>query len=159
MQYVLSQRKESRGLQRGGLDVLKEETKLEAFIKPLNDAGCRISLFISTVPAQVEAVQRVGAAVVELHTGAYCDYYYESKHSDREAEFKNLKKMCGYAHSMGFEVHAGYGLTYETVSLIAASPELKGLNIGHFLISNAVFNSLGTSIKKMKKLIEEARIT
>ena len=138
---------------------MKEETKLEAFIKPLNDAGCRISLFIAAVPTQVEAVKKVVAAVVELHMGAYCDYYYESKHSDREAEFKNLKKMCGCAHFMGLEVHAGYGLTYETVSLTAAFPELKDLNIGHFLISNAVFNGLGTSIKKMKKLIEEARIT
>jgi pyridoxine 5-phosphate synthase len=114
-------------------------------------------LFIAAVPAQVEAAKRVGAAVVELHTGAYCDYYYEAKHSKCEAEFENLKKMCGYAHSLGLEVHAGHGLTFETVGPIAAFPELKELNIGHFLISDAVFNGLGTSIKKMKKLIEEAR--
>ena len=141
----------------GGLDVVKEESKLEAFIKPLNDAGCRVSLFIAAVPAQVDAAKRIGAAVVELHTGAYCDYYYESKHSNSEAEVANLKNMCNYAHSIGLEVHAGHGLTYETVGPVAAFPELRELNIGHFLISDAVFNGLGASIKKMKKLIEEAR--
>lgn len=141
----------------GGLDVLKEENKLREFIKPLSDSGCRVSLFIAAVPAQVEAAERVGAAVVELHTGAYCDYYYEQNQSKYETEFKNLKNMCEYASSIGLEVHAGHGLTYETVSQIAAFPELKELNIGHFLISDAVFNGLGNSIKKMKKLIGEAR--
>ncbi len=143
----------------GGLDVVKEESKLEAFIKPLNDAGCRVSLFIAAVPAQVDAAKRIGAAVVELHTGAYCDYYYESNHSNSEAEVANLKNMCSYAHSIRLEVHAGHGLTYETVGPVAAFPELRELNIGHFLISDAVFNGLGASIKKMKKLIEEARTT
>ena len=141
----------------GGLDVLKEENKLREFIKPLSDSGCRVSLFIAAVPAQVEAAERVGAAVVELHTGAYCDYYYEKNQSKYETEFENLKNMCEYASSIGLEVHAGHGLTYETVSPIAAFPELKELNIGHFLISDAVFNGLGNSIKKMKKLIGEAR--
>ena len=141
----------------GGLDILKEENKLREFIKPLSDSGCRVSLFIAAVPAQVEAAKRVGAAVVELHTGAYCDYYYEQKQSKYETQFENLKNMCGYANSIGLEVHAGHGLTYETVSPIAAFPELKELNIGHFLISDAVFNGLGNSIKKMKKLIGEAR--
>ncbi len=141
----------------GGLDVLKEENKLREFIKPLSDSGCRVSLFIAAVPAQVEAAERVGAAVVELHTGAYCDYYYEQNHSKYETEFENLKNMCAHASSIGLEVHAGHGLTYETVSQIAAFPELKELNIGHFLISDAVFNGLGNSIKKMKELIGEAR--
>ena len=141
----------------GGLDVLKEENKLREFIKPLSDSGCRVSLFIAAVPAQVEAAKRVGAAVVELHTGAYCDYYYEQNQLKYETEFENLKNMCEYASSIGLEVHAGHGLTYETVSQIAAFPELKELNIGHFLISDAVFNGLGNSIKKMKELIGEAR--
>ncbi len=141
----------------GGLDVLKEENKLREFIEPLTDSGCRVSLFIAAVPAQVEAAKRVGAAVVELHTGAYCDYYYEQNQPKCETEFENLKNMCGYANSIGLEVHAGHGLTYETVSPVAAFPELKELNIGHFLISDAVFNGLGNSIKKMKKLIGEAR--
>ena len=141
----------------GGLDVLKEENKLREFIKPLSDSGCRVSLFIAAVPALVEAAERVGAAVVELHTGAYCDYYYEQNQSKYETEFENLKNMCEYASSIGLEVHAGHGLTYETVSQIAAFPELKELNIGHFLISDAVFNGLGNSIKKMKELIGEAR--
>ena len=141
----------------GGLDVLKEENKLREFIKPLSDSGCRVSLFIAAVPAQVEAAERVGAAVVELHTGTYCDYFYEQNQSKCETEFENLKNMCEYANSIGLEVHAGHGLTYETVSPIAAFPELKELNIGHFLISDAVFNGLGNSIKKMKKLIGEVR--
>ena len=141
----------------GGLDVLKEENKLREFIKPLSDSGCRVSLFIAAAPAQIEAAERVGAAVVELHTGTYCDYYYEQNQSKYETEFENLKNMCEYASSIGLEVHAGHGLTYETVSQIAAFPELKELNIGHFLISDAVFNGLGNSIKKMKELIGEAR--
>ena len=141
----------------GGLDVLKEENKLREFIKPLSDLGCRVSLFIAAVPAQVEAAERVGAAVVELHSGAYCDYYSEQNQSKCETEFENLKNMCGYANSLGLEVHAVHCLTYETVSPIAAFPELKELNIGHFLISDAVFNGLGNSIKKMKELIGEAR--
>ena len=141
----------------GGLDVLKEENKLREFIKPLSESGCRVSLFIAAVPAQVEAAKRVGAAVVELHTGAYCDYYYEQNQLKYETEFENLKNMCAHASSIGLEVHAGHGLTYETVSQIAAFPELKELNIGHFLISDAVFNGLGNSIKKMKELIGEAR--
>jgi pyridoxine 5-phosphate synthase len=141
----------------GGLDVLKEENKLREFIKPLSDSGCRVSLFIAAAPAQIEAAERVGAAVVELHTGTYCDYFYEQNQSKCETEFENLKNMCEYANSIGLEVHAGHGLTYETVSPIAAFPELKELNIGHFLISDAVFNGLGNSIKKMKKLIGEAR--
>ena len=141
----------------GGLDVLKEENKLREFIKPLCDSGCSVSLFIAAVPAQVEAAERVGAAVVELHTGAYCDYYYEQNQSQYETELENLTHMCEYASSIGLEVHAGHGLTYETVSQIAAFPELKELNIGHFLISDAVFNGLGNSIKKMKELIGEAR--
>ena len=141
----------------GGLDVLKEENKLREFIKPLSDSGCRVSLFIAAAPAQIEAAERVGAAVVELHTGTYCDYFYEQNQSKCETEFENLKNMCEYASSIGLEVHAGHGLTYETVSQIAAFPELKELNIGHFLISDAVFNGLGNSIKKMKELIGEAR--
>ena len=85
----------------GGLDILKEENKLREFIKPLSDSGCRVSLFIAAVPAQVEAAKRVGAAVVELHTGAYCDYYYEQNQSKYETEFENLENMCAYANSIG----------------------------------------------------------
>ena len=77
----------------GGLDVLRDEKNLRAFIKPLNEAGCRVSLFIAAVPAQVDAAKRVGATVVELHTGAYCDYFYEAKHAKCDAEFENLKKV------------------------------------------------------------------
>ena len=137
----------------GGLDVLKEETKLEAFIKPLNNAGCRVSLFIAAVPAQVKAAKRVGAAVVELHTGAYCDYYYESKHSKCEAEFEKLKKMCGYAHSLGLEVHAGHGLTYKSAKILSKLKGIREFNIGHFLIGESIFVGLSNTIKNFKKAI------
>ena len=141
----------------GGLDVVKDEARLGDFIEPLTKSDCRISIFIAADKKQVDAAFRVGAQVVELHTGAYCDYFSETKQAQCEAEFENLKSMCSYAHSVGLEVHAGHGLTYETVKPIAAFSELKELNIGHFLISDAIFNGLGTSIKKMKKYIEEAR--
>lgn len=95
--------------------------------------------------------------MVELHTGAYCDYHYEGKLAERDAELERLREMAAYAHSLGLEVHAGHGLTYETVAPIAQIPAIVELNIGHFLIGEALFRGLGPAIEEMRRLMDDAR--
>ncbi len=141
----------------GGLDVAHEEAKLAAFIDPLRTAGARVSLFVAADPVQIEAADRVGAQVVELHTGAYCDAHAEGRPEDRDAEFAALREMAAYAHSLGLEVHAGHGLDYETVMPVAALPEVRELNIGHFLIGEAIFQGLEGAIAEMRRLMAAAR--
>ena len=153
---IVPERREERTTE-GGLEVAKDENRLAHFIAPLADAGCRVSIFIAADRAQIEAANRIGAAVVELHTGAYCDFHYEGKFSERDAELERLRDMAAFAHSLGLEVHAGHGLTYDTVSPVAAFPEVQELNIGHFLIGEAIFLGLEASIAEMRRLMDEAR--
>ncbi|TCP60036.1 pyridoxine 5'-phosphate synthase [Rhodovulum bhavnagarense] len=141
----------------GGLDVARDETRLADFIAPLREAGCRVSLFIGADPAQVEASARIGAAVVELHTGAYCDFHAEGRLAARDEELERLRDMAALAHSLGLEVHAGHGLTYDTVQPVAAFPEVVELNIGHFLIGEAIFRGLVPAIAEMRRLMDTAR--
>lgn len=141
----------------GGLEVAREENRLAHFIAPLRDAGCRVSIFIAADPRQIEAAHRIGAEVVELHTGAYCDLHAEERFAERDAELARLRDMATFAHGLGLEVHAGHGLTYDTVAPIAALPELMELNIGHFLIGEAIFLGLEGSIKEMRRIMDEAR--
>lgn len=141
----------------GGLEVAKQENRLAHFIAPLADAGCRVSIFIAADRAQIEAANRIGAAVVELHTGAYCDFHAEEEFDERDAELERLRDMAAFAHSLGLEVHAGHGLTYDTVKSVAAFPEIMELNIGHFLIGEAIFRGLPDSITEMRRLMDEAR--
>lgn len=141
----------------GGLEVAREENRLAHFIAPLKEAGCRVSIFIAADPSQIESASRIGASVIELHTGAYCDANAEGRNADEEKELKCLKEMAKYAKSLGLEVHAGHGLTYNTVTPIAALPEVIELNIGHFLIGEAIFLGLHTAIKDMRRLMNNAR--
>jgi pyridoxine 5-phosphate synthase len=141
----------------GGLDVARDDNRLAGFIAPLRDAGCRVSMFIGADPAQVQTSARIGAAVVELHTGAYCDAHAEGHFAERDAELKRLTEMAAFAHSLGLEVHMGHGLTYETVGPIAAIPEVMELNIGHFLIGEAIFVGLEAAIAEMRRKMDEAR--
>ena len=141
----------------GGLDVTRVENALAHFIAPLRDVGSRVSLFIGADEKQVEASARVGAAVIELHSGAYCDLYHEGKLEESQAEFERIKNMANYGHSLGLEVHVGHGLTYDTVKPIAALPEVLELNIGHFLIGEAIFRGLQPAISEMRRLMDEAR--
>ena len=141
----------------GGLEVAREENKLAHFIAPLRDAGCRVSIFIAADPAQIEAAHRIGAEVIELHTGAYCDHHAEGDFAARDAELERLRDMATFAHSLGLEVHAGHGLTYETVAPVAAFPEVVELNIGHFLIGEAVFRGLTPAVQEMRRLMDAAR--
>lgn len=141
----------------GGLEVAREENKLAHFIAPLAEAGCRVSIFIAADARQIEAASRIGAAVVELHTGAYCDHHAEGDFAARDAELARLGEMAAFAHSLGLEVHAGHGLTYETVVPVAELPEVQELNIGHFLIGEAIFRGLSPAIKEMRRLMDGAR--
>ncbi len=141
----------------GGLDVAGDETRLAAYIAPLRDAGCRVSMFISHDPRQIEASARIGAAVVELHTGLYSELHADGHPAEAEAELDALRKGAALAHSLGLEVHAGHGLTYENVAPVAAMPEVKELNIGHFLIGEAIYLGLGPAIEEMRRRMDEAR--
>ncbi|MYM56755.1 pyridoxine 5'-phosphate synthase [Thalassovita mangrovi] len=141
----------------GGLEVAREENRLAHFIAPLREAGCRVSIFIAADKKQIDAAAKIGAQVIELHTGAYCDAHAEGRFDDRDAELVALREMAAYAHSLGLEVHAGHGLTYETVKPIAAFPEVMELNIGHFIIGEAIFRGLGPAIQEMRRLMDEAR--
>ncbi|UWQ14683.1 pyridoxine 5'-phosphate synthase [Aliiroseovarius sp. M344] len=141
----------------GGLEVARQDNKLAEYVAPLRDAGCRVSLFIAADPKQIEASARIGAAVVELHTGAYCDLHAAGRFDERDAELERLQKGAALAHSLGLEVHAGHGITYDTVKPIAAMPEVVELNIGHFLIGEAIFRGLPDAMSDMRRLMDEAR--
>ncbi|PQO23152.1 pyridoxine 5'-phosphate synthase [Rhodobacteraceae bacterium WD3A24] len=141
----------------GGLDVAGDVARLRDFIAPLTAAGCRVSLFIGHEPAQIEAAAEAGAAVVELHTGAYCDLHAEGRAQARDAELAALRAGAARAAALGLEVHAGHGLTFDSVGPVAAIPEVAELNIGHFLIGEAVFRGLAGAIDEMRARIESAR--
>ncbi|MBT8414481.1 MAG: pyridoxine 5'-phosphate synthase, partial [Boseongicola sp.] len=130
---IVPEKREERTTE-GGLEVAKDENRLAHFIAPLRDAGCRVSIFIAADKRQIEAANRIGAEVIELHTGAYCDFHAEGHFDERDAELERLREMSTFAHSLGLEVHAGHGLTYDTVAPVAEFPEVRELNIGHFLI-------------------------
>jgi len=153
---IVPERREERTTE-GGLEVARDENRLAHFIAPLAEAGCRVSIFIAADPAQIEGAARIGAAVVELHTGAYCDYHLEGRLAERDAELDRLREMSAFAHSLGLEVHAGHGLTYDTVAPVAAFPEVMELNIGHFLVGEAIFRGLGPAIGEMRRIMDEAR--
>ncbi|AVO38401.1 pyridoxine 5'-phosphate synthase [Pukyongiella litopenaei] len=153
---IVPEKREERTTE-GGLDVAREENRLAHFIAPLRDAGCRVSIFIAADPRQIDAAHRIGAQVVELHTGAYCDTHAEGRFDERDTELEALRRMSAHAHGLGLEVHAGHGLTYDTVQPVAAFPEVKELNIGHFLIGEAIFRGLTPAIAEMRRLMDEAR--
>ncbi|MEM9709959.1 MAG: pyridoxine 5'-phosphate synthase [Pseudomonadota bacterium] len=153
---IVPERREERTTE-GGLEVAREENRLAHFIAPLAEAGCRVSIFIAADKRQIEAAHRIGAPVVELHTGAYCDFHAEGRFEERDAELARLREMAGFAHGLGLEIHAGHGLTFDTVEPIAALPEIRELNIGHFLIGEAIFQGLEGAIGEMRRLMTGAR--
>ncbi|MCO4775926.1 MULTISPECIES: pyridoxine 5'-phosphate synthase [Lentibacter] len=153
---IVPEKREERTTE-GGLDVAGDEARLAHFIAPLSAAGCRVSMFVGHEAAQIEASARIGAAVVELHTGAYCDYHYEGNFAKRDAELAALIEGATLAHSLGLEVHAGHGLTFETVKPIAAIPEVMELNIGHFLMAESLFIGMEAAILQMRALMDEVR--
>ena len=153
---IVPEKREERTTE-GGLEVAREENRLAHFIAPLRDVGCRVSIFIAADIRQVEAAHRIGAQVVELHSGAYCDAYHEGRFDEANAELDKLREMSTFGHSLGLEMHVGHGLTYDTVTPVAAFPEVVELNIGHFLIGEAIFLGLEPAIREMRRLMDDAR--
>ena len=140
----------------GGLNVLKSIPKLKSFIEPLKKNDIRISLFIEPSEEQIDAAKSVGADIIELHTGHFCDLF-EKKDEEYINVIKTLEKAASYAHKLGLEVHAGHGLTTSSVGHLSKIPELKELNIGHAIISDSIFLGLRKAIELMKQRIKETR--
>lgn len=153
---IVPEKREERTTE-GGLDVASDENRLAQFIAPLADAGCRISLFVGAEHRQLESAARIGAAVVELHAGGYCDAHAERRILDRDRELKAICDMAAFGESLGLEMHAGHGLTFDTVKPVAAIPQMMELNIGHFLIGEAIFSGLESVIRRMRELMDDAR--
>ena len=153
---IVPERREERTTE-GGLEVAGNANWMGDYIAPLRDAGCRVSLFIAPDPAQIDAAARIGAPVIELHTGAYCDFDAEGDFAARDAELALLIAGAKQAAELGLEVHMGHGLSYANVAPIAAIPEVVELNIGHFLIGEAVFVGLSTAIADMRSHMDAAR--
>jgi pyridoxine 5-phosphate synthase len=141
----------------GGLDVLGGGAALQAILDPIKAAGIRISLFIDPVEAQIEAAVKAGADIVELHTGAYAHAHQDGDAKRFASELARLQKGAELADAAGLEVHAGHGLCFETVAPISAISQVVELNIGHFLIGEAIFTGLEGAIEKMRRLMLEAR--
>jgi pyridoxine 5-phosphate synthase len=151
---LVPERREERTTE-GGLEVAGDANWISRVAGQLAGAGIRVSLFIGPDPKQIRAAHAAGAAVVELHTGAYADAIDEG---DRALELDRLRQGAALAASLGLEIHAGHGLNLINVGPVAAIPEVMELNIGHFLIGEALFTGLGAAIREMRKCMEEARM-
>lgn len=143
----------------GGLDVVGQEAALASPIARLKAAGCRVSLFIEPDEAPIAAAVRLGAPVIELHTGTWCHAVADGHLDKAEAELRRLAAGAAFAASLGLEVHAGHGLDYDTARKLAGVPEFVEFNIGHFLIGDAIFIGLEQSIALMRAAMDEGRAT
>jgi pyridoxine 5-phosphate synthase len=153
---LVPERREERTTE-GGLDVAHGHNWITPFVEKLKDNGSRVSLFIGADPLQIEAASRTGAEVVELHTGAFCDAVRDGNAREASAILAALRAGAAQAGSLGLEVHAGHGIDYETVAPIAAIPEVAELNIGHFLVGEAIFVGLKEAVSEMRRRIDAAR--
>jgi pyridoxine 5-phosphate synthase len=149
---IVPERREERTTE-GGLDAAGQYDHLAGFVRRLSDAGIRVSLFIEPSDRQVEAALRLGAPVVEFHTGRYAHV----EGDERSTELKRVADCAALAVKNGIEPHAGHGLTFDNVVPVAAIPQLAELNIGHFLIGEAIFTGLEASVARMRELMKEAR--
>ena len=153
---LVPERREERTTE-GGLDVAGGRQHLVRFVAALKDSGIRVSLFIEPEEKQIEAAAAIGADVIELHTGAYCERALEEDAKGLALEMERLRNAARIAAEAGLEVHAGHGLTYNTVSPVARIPQIVELNIGHFLIGEAIFGGLHSAVRRMRALMDEAR--
>lgn len=151
---LVPERREERTTE-GGLDAAGLHNVLAPIVDQLREAGCRVSLFIEADERQIDAALRLGAPVVELHTGRFC----EVEGDERAHELRRITDMAALAAKNGIEPHAGHGLTYDNVAPIAAIPQIAELNIGHFLIGEAIFLGLNESVAQMRRLMDAARGT
>ena len=149
---IVPEKREERTTE-GGLDAAGQHNHLKPMIARLRDAGIRVSLFIEADPRQLEAAVTLGAPVVELHTGRYC----ELEGAAQTAELERLRKGAALCARLGLECHMGHGLSYADVGPVAAIPEVRELNIGHFLVGEAIFVGLEAAIREMRRLMDQAR--
>jgi len=149
---IVPEKREERTTE-GGLDAAGQREHLRRFVGELGAAGIRVSLFIEPEAAQIEAAMQLGAPVVELHTGRYAHL----PEASREAELKRLADAAALAAKNGIEPHAGHGLTFANVVPVAAVPQVAELNIGHFLVGEAIFVGLDASVRRMRELMDSAR--
>lgn len=141
----------------GGLDAAGQRDALRVAVGELSGCGIRVSLFIAAEPAQIEAARAVGAPVIEIHTGAWCDAVAVGNTAAATAEFDRIVRGAALAKSIGLEVHAGHGLDFATAETIAALPEIVELNIGHFLIGEAIFDGLAAVVRTMRAAMDRGR--
>jgi pyridoxine 5-phosphate synthase len=153
---IVPERREERTTE-GGLDAAGQREILRGTVDKLTEAGIRVSLFIAAEPAQIEAAAAIGAPVIEIHTGAWCDAVAARDGVAAGAEFARIGRGATLAKSMGLEVHAGHGLDFVTAATIAALPEITELNIGHFLIGEAIFDGLDAVVRKMHAVMNQGR--
>jgi pyridoxine 5-phosphate synthase len=141
----------------GGLDAAGQREALRAAVGELAEAGIRVSLFIAADPAQIEAAAAIRAPVIEIHTGAWCDALMAGDAAASAAEFERITRAAAQAKNAGLEVHAGHGLDFITAEKIAALTEIVELNIGHFLISEAIFSGLDAAVRNMRAAMDRGR--
>lgn len=141
----------------GGLDIVGQEQALRPSIARLKAAGCRVSLFIEADEAPIAMAAKLGAPVIELHTGTWCHAVADGHADKAQAEFARLAKGAAFAASLGLEVHAGHGLDYDTARQLAAVPEFVEFNIGHFLMGEAIFVGLDAALLRMRQAMDEGR--
>lgn len=141
----------------GGLDAAGQRATLVDVVRQLGTAGIRVSLFIAPYPEQIDAAAALGAPVIEIHTGAWCEALAAGNATAARAEFDRIAGAAALAKRAGLEVHAGHGLDYVTAERIAALPEIAELNIGHFLVGDAIFDGLGDTVRKMRVAIDRGR--
>ena len=153
---LVPERREERTTE-GGLDVAGQQNALAGAVTKLREAGIRVSLFIAAEPRQIQAAVSIGAPVIEIHTGAWCDALADKRMSAAEAEWQRIRHGAQLARRLGLEVHAGHGLNFATAEAIAALPEIVELNIGHFLIGEAVFSGLADGVKTMRAAMDRGR--
>ena len=153
---LVPERREERTTE-GGLNVVAQQNWIGAAADKLRSQGIRVSLFIASDPAQISAAAQIGAPVIEFHTGRLCDARREGDQTVFDGEFRKLEWGSAMAAQLGIEPHAGHGIDYDTVGPIAAIPQICELNIGHFLIGEAIFTGLDSAIRKMRALMDAAR--
>jgi pyridoxine 5-phosphate synthase len=153
---LVPERREERTTE-GGLDAAGQQAQLKPAIAELTRSGIRVALFIAPEPAQIEAAAALGAPAIEIHTGTWCDALVARRGADAQAEWLRIQEGAKLAHRNGLEVHAGHGLDYKTAEMIASVPEIVELNIGHFLIGEAVYAGLGNAVKAMRVAMDRGR--
>ena len=153
---IVPEKREERTTE-GGLNVVQGHNHLAPYVRALQEARIRVSLFIEPDRDALDAAVALGAPVVELHTGSFCEADIDGDSAVRASELRRLEESAAYAETLGLECHAGHGLTFDTVGDVAAIPTLVELNIGHFLVGEAIFGGFESAIKRMRSLMDNAR--